>query len=380
MEALSLPELVKIRTSCSDVADRVFKSKFAWQTFKILSPLKTIDEPFIFYFDGNRIEINALHVFRDILDAFGHLISNLEVDLHNIKENDRFEIGRQVVRSCSETLPQLNLVNCDLSAFTENGSSLKNVENVTFSGDVTYSQSGTINLNQFLPKMRSLSFDSISVCNSNLFDTEFSNLERLFVKFSSWTPNEFKKILTEKLLKKNEQIEYVHLVNSDVKFLKAIKSSSKPKVLKIQRLVKNDQTGDNEENSNDDNVIFDGLNEVELNFVEDFELNEFIEFIESSLANVTKLQLKQGVVNAQQLIKLASASPNLQEASLDCDVDALPHNITKFMDFSGTLNKLYLKASNETTHNTLREQLTDKWIVTEIVLNENLSGISIERR
>lgn len=380
MEALSLPDLVKIKKSCSDAADRVFKSKFAWQTFKILSPMKTIDEPFIFYFDGNRIEINALHVFRDILQAFGHLISNLEVDLDNINENDRFEIGRQTVRWCSKALPQLNLQNCDLSVFTENQSSLQNVENVTFSGDVKYSQSGILNLNQFLPKMQSLSFDSISVCDSNLFDNEFSNLKRLFVKFVSWTPNEFKEMLTEKLFKNNQQIEYVHLVNSDIKFLKAVKVSSNPKVLKIQRLIQNDQSADNEENFHDDKVLFDGLNEVELDFVEDFELNEFIEFIDNSLANVTKLQLKQGVVNAQQLIKLASASPNLIEASLDCGVDALPNNITTFMDFSGKLNKLYLKASNETTHNTLREQLTDKWIVTEIMTNENLSGISFERR
>ena len=377
--------LVKIRKSCPDAADRVFKSKFAWQTFKILSPMKTIDEPFIFYFYGNLIEINALHVFRDILQAFGHLISNLEVDLHNIKENDRFEIGRQVVRWCSKALPQLNLQNCDLSVFTENQSSLQNVENVTFGGDITYStwnsQSGIPKLNQFLPKMQSLSFDSISVCDSNLFDNEFSNLKRLFVKFSSWTPNEFKEMLTEKLFKKNQQIEYVHLVNSDIKFLNAVKVSSNPKVLKIQRLIKTDQSADNEENVvNDDKAVFDGLNEIELNFVEDFELNEFIELIENSLANVTKLQLKQGVVNAQQLIRLASASPNLVEASLDCGIDALPNNITTFMEFSGKLNKLYLKASNETTHKTLREQLTDKWIVTEIMSDENLSGISIERR
>lgn len=377
---MPLRDLAKLRPSCTDAVDRVFTSEFAWQTFKILSPMKTIDEPFIFYFDGNRVEINALHVFREILQAFGHLISNLEVDLYNIKENDRIEIGREVVRWCSKALPQLNLQNCDLSVFTEKQSSLQNVENVTFGGDVTYSQSGILNLNQFLPKMQSLSFDSISVCDSNLFDHEFSNLKRLFVKFASWTPNEFKEIITEKLLQKNQQIEYVHLVNTDIKFLKAVKLNAKPKVLKIQRLIRNDQSADNEEKLNDDKVVFDGLNEVELNFVEDFELNEFFELIENSLANVTKLQLKQGVVNAQQLIKLASASPNMIEASLDCDVDALPNNITTFMDFSGKLNKLYLKASNETTHNTLREQLTGKWIVTEIMSNENLSGISIERR
>lgn len=345
--------------------------KFSDQTFKIHGPLKNAD-PSVYYY-GDRVVFYNLHYFSNVLQSFGHLISSLEINLRNIDKKDSLHIGGKVVSYCSKDLRHLTLGDCDLKELFEKKSSLQNVEHVTFSGDIK--NDGTINLKQFLPKMQWLSFNSVRLSNLNMFDDEFSHLEQLSVNFSPYeNPIRFKEMLTRKLLKKNQQIQYVELVNADTSFLRALNENSKPTILKIQRLI-------NEENLNESpkKVVFDGLDEIELNFVNEIELEGFIDFMEDSLVNLKKLQLKKGTINDQQLINLARSSPNLIEASLDCVVNAMPNNITTFAQFNGKLNTLYLKTSNETLQDTLLEQLGNGWTITQSISDSNLVGITIER-
>lgn len=286
-------------------------------------------------------------------------------------------IGGKIVSHCSKYLSHLILGDCDLKELFEKKSSLQNVESVTFNGDIN----GAINIKQFLPKVQWLSFDSVRLTNLYMFDDEFSHLKQLSVKFSTGeNPIRFKEMLTNKLLKKNPQIENVQLVNADTSFLRALNENSKPTILKIQRLI-NNHSGKNEENLDKPpkKVVFVGLEELELNFVNEIELEEFIDFMEDSLIIVEKLQLKQGIINDQQLINLAKSSPNLIEASLDCVVNAMPNNIATFAQFNGKLDKLYLRTSNETLQDTLLEQLGNDWIITQSMSDSKLVGITIER-
>lgn len=337
----------------------------------------TNSEPSIFYYN-DRVEFYNLHSFFNVLQSFGHLISNLEINFRNIDKKDSLNIGEKVVSHCSKYLPHLALGDCDLKELFGKNSSLQNVESVTFSGDIK--NDGAINLREFLPKMQRLSFDSVRLIDLNMFDDKFSHLKQLSVKFSVENPIRFKEMLTNKLLKKNQQIENVQLVNADTNFLRALNENLKPTVLKIQRLI-NYHSGKNEENLDVPlkKVLFDGLDELELNFVNEIEIEEFIDFMEDTLVNIKKLQLKQGIINDKQLINLARNCPNLIEASLDCVVNATASNITTFAQFNGKLDELYLRTSNETLQDTLLEQLGNGWTITQSMSDSNLVGITIER-
>lgn len=370
-----LAEIATHNESCSETAGKIFNDKYAGMEFKVYG-LKN-DTPFIFYYE-NRIEFHHLETFINVLQSFGHLVSNLEINFNRVNEKDSEAIGSEVISRSGETLSQLKLVNCDLGAFTKNPSSLQNVEHMTFSGEIK-NVPETTNLSQFLPNLKWLSLELAGISDSNLFDEEFSHLKQLSVKFfQSENPVGFKEMLTEKLFKKNPQIESVELVNCDTQFLWTLKESLKPKVLKIQGLV-NVHSGNSDENidTTTEKISFENLDEIQLSFMNDLEFEEFFSFMENPLANIKKLQLKKGVLGAQQLMKLARYSPNLIEASLDCALDASPSDIVIFIKFNGKLDELHLL--NATLQDSVRAELDDKWTIKESTSASNEAGFTIQR-
>lgn len=126
------------------------------------------------------------------MSVVGHLVENLEIRYNKISADQRLLIHYLLKKFCSKSLITFKMSQCDQHVLTTFDSSLKSVQNLIISGDLStkpffirgflYSRE-TMGLGEIFPKIRQLTIEHMFVSDPSVFQHKFPELTDVKIIF-----------------------------------------------------------------------------------------------------------------------------------------------------------------------------------------------------
>lgn len=366
-EQFELPDLVNISKTHprnQEAADIVFRNKYSNGLITITGQ-HIPNVKIIVHSQG--ITFYGMEITLQILQAFGHLMTKLQIQYRYINEEDRKKVNDYITKFCGQTLSYIDLVDC-------NGDELDSLTGPFTELSELRFQSGFLNtervrLDQVFPAMRTLYQGSMSFSNLTCFEYNFAHLEQydIVTHQDDYPPS------MAKLIKKNPQLKRSSLFNGDMELLKLFNEN----VPKLERF-EVEFFDDFHALSADESIRFENLRKLRFGHIfrrlpvdciplefaalEEFEhkgqLKEWFDVIKR--ATTLKI-LTIGGISSGQLKEIGEHLPILETFTVSYVSEKRPENVISFMRNGEHLKKVSFGHIDAKTREAISEQLSSEW-------------------
>lgn len=135
--------------------------------------------------------MNDFKLFTVVLQKFGHLIKNIEINYDDIDMDQSNEISELLAEHCSNSLISMELIQWDKSALKIFKIPFTSVQNLTIHGDLKLKSSAFYNpfskkamkLNKMFPELRQLNLNHMFVSMPSVLGVKFPALETVSIIF-----------------------------------------------------------------------------------------------------------------------------------------------------------------------------------------------------
>lgn len=228
------------RSLAAAICDKI-APKIASKTIVFHSPISTQ----LGFVSNSSILITDFKLFSLVLEVFGRLIENIEIKYNKISIDQRLLIHYYIKKHCSKSLTTLKMSQCDQDVLLTFDTSLKSVENLIISGDLStrplfihgfVHSREKMSLNRIFPSIRYLTIESMFVTDPSIFEHKFPELIDLKITFfpasifELWKSSYYSKTkpAMKNLLDFNSQIRSLTLINcNSLDYLKIASKSLK---------------------------------------------------------------------------------------------------------------------------------------------------------
>lgn len=368
LDLMSLVNTAQANRYLSNLASDVFSRKHGFKLIKIQAPTRTrrarieeIDE----------IIIRDVELAVRILSVFGRFIKVIKIQFERFTFDEARVLLISINDFCSETLTQLGVSGFTRDLWAVMDNTFPNLEDIAFSKVLEHGKG--VNLNRIFPKMRTLVLLDTSIIKSNLLHRNFPHLEHLFVGLL--TPQKNFNNETEMVIEKNPQIHHLSLRHYFRSFLETLKHRLQM-IETLEILWPQDDYNEGQEiHLGSVKKLLIKTNSItvpkQITFrqVEDIECycypqlnNEFVDYLKLN-HNLKKLNVTSETGN-EQLLQMAGAFPELEEASIICAQSVKAINVLQFIQKANKMNTLMLATNDKFLFKILFERLWDRWIIT----------------
>lgn len=319
-------------------------------------------------------EIHQYDVMLNVLKYFGHVISKLNINYLDLKDDEAKTIAKYIDKYSSNYLTaiEFNSHNQNVPKYLTNP--LKNVENVSMIVSLVERIEGSLPINELFPALRYLTLGNFGYIDESIV-LNFPHLEHLnlFGDFLSFGIIDGDINIIE-MIKKNAQIQSIELNNIKPKFLKTIINlMPNLKVLILSRLRNENMEIRSESITNlqiiedvkePENLILPNLKDLWINYQPE-EIDSWIKFMEKH-NSLERFHL-QSIYFIDELFERLTYLLDVREMS----VAILEENfldtttIINFITSHRNLQKFSLNMCSERNKQILKSKFEHEWIVTD---------------
>lgn len=319
------------------------------------------------------IIIKESETSKQLLRNVGKFIGDLKIDYYT-NWNESVEMLGLVNRYCT-ALTNLEIRTSDKNVLDAIVKPFSGVTSASFIGNFSLSSNKRFFLNEIFPKLQNLTLQTFESIDSERIE-HFPDLKDLAVAYPSVFQIDEEHI--KRIIKWNLQIRYVKLracslsavkfVNDILQNLESLEldlineypqldegiSLNKVKYLKVSSIL-----GDYLER-----ITAQQLQELKMISHMVFP-NLWIEFLIKH-AKLSKLTIKTGVLQNDQLLRLAGRMPHLKNISMNIARDVPSNTVIQFMEQNNNLQMLNLKIENSSANvlmDAIQYQFGAKWSI-----------------
>lgn len=372
-------------TDCLVEARQVFKVNYSDKDFKVFGPFEcSVDE--VVEAGKSNVYLNAYKAILDVLNHFGDLIHNLQLNFAEISMEQYKEFVKIVNSKSVASLQKVELKFCKANVLNDFTNIFESVTSLTFSSSLLDRFDGCEGqtLNILFPNVKHLYVKHTKASDWPFIDGNFPNLTLFEVELPEVNEhNDVNETYVSSFLKNNSHIDTLSIQHANLKLLMEVKDNlHKLRTLKIDQLSQNylDYQGDtihfNEvrkltiksgrKEKFPEKIVFDQL-EVLILYIEPEFTEKWIEFIRKQ----TNTKLKTFTLYArslanEQLLNISNELPNLEVAvvSVTNKMTLVADDIVHFIGKSKALKELNMNIQmTEDEQNKLKKTMGNDWNV-----------------
>jgi len=326
------------------------------------------------------IKIENTTFAKQLLNNFGHLIQNLEINRVYPYEDESYRsIYKLVNLHCSKTLKKITSKNSLDNILEEFTNQFEKVEEVFIDN---ISKTGR-RLNEIFPSVRRLHFSTYEISNTDSINVKYMNLEHLNIHINEYV--ELTNKFAAELIRKNSHIRSLALESASVELIKNA-ADLLPQLERLELVC-----GQNKFNHNNESISFPNVKifkegnskfvsnyyflnlkfgNVEELYTDDLAENMFNEtgfFASNKKLQKLQLEPKYGGIylDSDAFKQLARANTTLRQIFINRAVNVEVETILQLIENNKQLEKLqitfYTKNGRESTLKILERKLSYRW-------------------
>lgn len=305
----------------------------------------------------------------DVVEHFGHLITNLKVDYRLLDTNQSEKLNEYLNIYCLDSLTDIELVHCDSDKIANLHGPFERVENVQFHlGNL---RKTALKFQEIFPSIRSLNLGEMYYTHPGCFEHSFPLLENLTVEFwYGFYPYTVAQL--EKRVQSNPQLKHItisrctwpmlELLSKQLQNLESLTleefrdDSIFPGNLHFENLkiLKFKPKSKFREQIGQIPIVFGKLEEIEFH-------DSSSEWIEIMKENRDLKTVTTGLLSDTQFFQILNAVPNLKDFCTGYNTIAPTDNIIRFMRKAMNLKRVEFTAIDFRVSNKIMERKDPEW-------------------
>lgn len=388
LDLYSLTLTTNSNKELSQLADGVFKKKFATKAIGIFGPL-SMDPRYSVHILDKIITNYNFEVFSLILRTFGHLIDKLVIGYDGITLDQRKDIHHLIFEYCSKSLTSVELIEWDENVLESFKIQLPNVNHLTLSGNLKSKSNGVLSifndnalaLSEIFPGLRELTLDTLWVTDPSILNVRFPQLKHVKITllpppFNHPLDHYFAKSkpAMKKLFENNPQIKSLTINNCNSLAYVQIAAENLPDLEEFEV-----NFGRLEEKYTGEQFHFENLKKLVMKIgnidmapimtlknVEEIRLEcidqECNHLPFNTVSNLKKLFIVGYTFNTEKILSLAEKIPFLEKLFIASESDVDASAVIRLIVGSKRLEKLTLvNPFGQSLFDTITRHLTAEW-------------------